>query len=290
VVRSVSAIVGTEDDALARAAAIERFSEHPLARAIVEEANRRGTPRAGFEVTDFRAIPGKGARATLDGEEHLIGRPSLFPGVAYPAGLEEGGHSVVGLARNGAPIAWIALADVPRDGAARAIAELRRLGIERTLLLTGDNRVTAEAVGAAVGVHEVRADMLPEDKLAALTELKAQYGAVAMVGDGVNDGPALAAATVGIAMGAAGSDTALETADVALMGDDLERLPYVIRLSRRARGVIRQNIAAAIAIKAILAVGVPLGYVSLITAVLVGDMGVSLAVTLNALRLGRVRA
>ncbi|MEX2049457.1 MAG: cation-translocating P-type ATPase [Gemmatimonadota bacterium] len=290
VVRSVSAVTGTEDDALARAAAIERFSQHPLARAIVEEANHRGTPRANFEVTEFRAIPGKGARAKLDGEEHLIGRPSLFPGFAAPAGLEHGGHSVVGLARNGAPIAWIALADVPRAGAARAIAELRRLGIERTVLLTGDNRVTAEAVGAAVGVDDVRAEMLPEDKLAALTELRARYGSVAMVGDGVNDGPALAAATVGIAMGAAGSDTALETADVALMGDDLERLPYVIRLSRRARAVIRENIGAAIAIKAILAIGVPLGYVSLITAVLVGDMGVSLAVTLNALRLGRVKA
>ena len=289
VVRSISTITGVEDDALARAAAIERFSEHPLARAIVEEANHRGMWRSAFDVTAFQAIPGKGARARLDGEEHVIGRPSLFPGVEAPAGLEDGGHSVIGLARNGALIAWIALADHPRDGAARAIAELRRLGIERTFLLTGDNHVTAEAIGAAVGVDEVRAEMLPEDKLAALTELKARYGAVAMVGDGVNDGPALAAATVGIAMGAAGSDTALETADVALMGDDLERLPYVMRLSRRARAVIRENIATAIAIKAVLAVGVPLGYVSLITAVLVGDLGVSLAVTLNSLRLGRVK-
>ena len=290
VVRFISVITGLEDDALARAAAIERLSEHPLARAIVKEANHRGLPPSGFDVTAFQAIPGKGARAKLDGVEHLIGRPSLFPEVELPAGLEDGGHSVVGLARNGALIAWIALADRPREGAARAIAELRRLGIERTFLLTGDNHVTAEAIGAAVGVDEVRAEMLPEDKLAALTELKARYGAVAMVGDGVNDGPALAAATVGIAMGAAGSDTALETADVALMGDDLERLPYVIRLSRRARAVIRENITIAIAIKAVLAVGVPLGYVSLITAVLVGDMGVSLAVTLNSLRLGRVKA
>ena len=289
VVRSISVITGVEDDALARAAAIERFSEHPLARAIVEAANHRGLPPSGFEVTAFQAIPGKGARAKLDGEEHLIGRPSLFPGVAAPAGLEDGGQSVVGLTRNGVMIAWIALADRAREGAAGAIAELRRLGIERTFLLTGDNHVTAEAIAAAVGVDEVRAEMLPEDKLAALTELKARYGAVAMVGDGVNDGPALAAATVGIAMGAAGSDTALETADVALMGDDLERLPYVIRLSRRARAVIRQNIATAIAIKAVLAIGVPLGFVSLITAVLVGDMGVSLAVTLNSLRLGRVK-
>ena len=134
--------------------------------------------------------------------------------------------------------------------------------------------IVALAIGDAVGIDDVRSELLPADKLELLNQLAAQYGAVAMVGDGVNDGPALAAATVGIAMGAAGSDTALETADVALMGDDLERLPYLISLSRRANAVIRQNIAAAIGIKAILAVGVPLGYVSLITAVLVGDHGV----------------
>jgi Cd2+/Zn2+-exporting ATPase len=156
-------------------------------------------------------------------------------------------------------------------------------------MLTGDNRGTAESIRVGVGVDEARAELLPAEKLSLLVELRERYGSVAMVGDGVNDAPALAAATVGIAMGAAGSDTALETADVALMGDDLERLPYLVRLSRRARAVIRENIAAAIAVKAILAIGVPLGYVSLIAAVLIGDLGVSLAVTANALRLGRVR-
>jgi Cd2+/Zn2+-exporting ATPase len=155
-------------------------------------------------------------------------------------------------------------------------------------MITGDNRATADSIGSRVGVDEVRAELLPGDKVAVLKELERRYGTVAAIGDGVNDAPVLAAATVGIAMGAAGSDTALETADAALMGDDLEKLPYVVRLSRRARAVIRQNIAAAIAIKVVLAIGVPLGYVSLITAVLIGDMGVSLAVTANALRLGRV--
>jgi Cd2+/Zn2+-exporting ATPase len=197
---------------------------------------------------------------------------------------------VIGVARNGELLAWISLADRARSGAAAAIEELRGLGIERTVMLTGDNRGTAESIRVGVGVDEARAELLPAEKLSLLVELRERYGSVAMVGDGVNDAPALAAATVGIAMGAAGSDTALETADVALMGDDLERLPYLVRLSRRARAVIRQNIAAAIAVKAILAIGVPLGYVSLIAAVLIGDLGVSLAVTANALRLGRVRA
>lgn len=182
------------------------------------------------------------------------------------------------------------MADKPREGAAAAVRGLRALGITQIVMLTGDNSGTAKAIGDAVGIDDVRSELLPADKLELLNQLAAHYGAVAMVGDGVNDGPALAAATVGIAMGAAGSDTALETADVALMGDDLERLPYLISLSRRANAVIRQNIAAAIGIKAILAIGVPLGYVSLITAVLVGDLGVSLAVTANALRLGRTDA
>ena len=157
-------------------------------------------------------------------------------------------------------------------------------------MLTGDRPDTAAAVGAAVGVDEVCAGLMPEDKVDAVRRLADGWGGVAMVGDGVNDGPALAAATVGIAMGSAGSDVAMETADVALMGDELRRLPYVMRLSQRASRIIRQNVAVAILIKAVLIVGVPLGMVSLVAAVLLGDMGVSLAVILNALRLGRVGA
>ena len=288
VVRSVLAAGGDEDDVLARAAALERRSEHPLARAIVEEADRRGIRSTDFRVDAFEALPGVGVRARLDGEDHAIGRPGLFEDAAPPPGLAAGGESVVGISRNGACIGWIALADEPRPEAAAAMEQLRRLGITRTIMLTGDNVETARRIASAVGVDDLRAELLPADKLALLRELEREHGAVAVVGDGVNDAPALAAAAVGIAMGAAGSDTALETADVALMGDDLERLPYLVRLARRARAVIKQNIVAAIGVKAVLAVLVPFGYVSLITAVLVGDMGVSLAVTLNALRLGRV--
>ncbi len=289
VVRSIVPAGVDESEVLRRAAAIERRSEHPLGKAIVRRAHDEGVHFESFDVAGFEAIPGKGARAHLDGEDHVIGRPDLFTGAKPPDGLEGRGESVVGLARGGVLLGWIALADQSRDEARAAMAELKRLGVERTVMLTGDNAATADAIGADVGVDEVRAELLPADKLAVLREMHARHGGVAMVGDGVNDAPALAAATVGIAMGAAGSDTALETADIALMGDDLDRLPYLVRLSRRARGVIRQNIVAAIAIKAVLAVLVPFGYVSLITAVLVGDMGVSLLVTGNALRLGRVR-
>jgi len=156
------------------------------------------------------------------------------------------------------------------------------------VMLTGDTRETALAIGAELGIHEVYAGLRPDEKVARVCELEAGGATVAMVGDGVNDGPALAAATVGIAMGVAGSDVALETADVALMGDDLSRLSYLYRISHAGRAVIRQNIAAALALKLVLAVGVPLGLVSLIVAVLVGDMGASLAVTLNSLRLARL--
>ena len=288
VVRGVFPVGGSVEETLARAAAVERRSEHPLARAIVEEASARGLP-SPWNVTAFEAVPGEGARALLDGQGHVVGRPGLFPDAAVPVELEEGGPTVVGVARGSVLLGWIALADRPREGAREVVERLRSLGISPTVMLTGDNARVARAVGAAVGVDEIHAELLPADKLAVLRRLEAEFGSVAMVGDGVNDGPALAAATVGIAMGAAGSDTALETADVALMGDALERLPYLVELSRNARRVIRQNIAVAIGIKAVLAVGVPLGYVSLITAVLVGDLGVSLAVTLNALRLARVQ-
>ena len=280
-------------EVLARAAAVEARSEHPLARAIVEAADEAGAA-APWAVTAFRSEAGQGARARLDGVEHVVGRPELMAREGArggpDAGMAGGGRTVVGLLAEGRLLAWIALADEARDTAAAAVRGLRAAGVERVVMLTGDNRETGEAVGRALGVDDVLAGLLPEDKVEAVKALEARHGAVAMVGDGVNDAPALAVATVGIAMGAMGSDAALETADVALMGDDLTRLPYVRRLAHAARGVIRQNIAAALLVKGVLAVGVPLGAVSLVTAVVVGDMGLSLAVTLNALRLARLRA
>ncbi len=183
----------------------------------------------------------------------------------------------------------IAVADTVRPEAAWVVDRLHELGIDRVAMLTGDNERTARAIGERVGVDEVRAELLPDEKVAAVRELAAETeGGVAMVGDGINDAPALAAADVGIAMGAAGADTAIETADVALMADDLTRLPYVIDLSSRASSTIRTNIGASLGVKALLAAGAPLGYVSVAMAVVVGDMGMSLGVTGNALRLGNV--
>jgi Cd2+/Zn2+-exporting ATPase len=277
------------DRVLGLAAAVEKHSEHPLARAIVGHAAERGL---GVQevVKDFMSVPGRGARGIVDGVEVRVGRPEML-GVSTAerhAPAVGGGQTVVGVAREGGVLGWIVLADQARDEAREAVEGLRSEGVGHIVMLTGDQKAAGEAVGRALGVDEVRSRLLPEDKVDAVKELEERYGPVAMVGDGVNDAPALAVATVGVAMGAMGTDAALETADVALMGDDLTRLPYVRRLSKRARRVIRQNIAAAILVKAILAIGVPLGLVSLVTAVVIGDLGVSLAVTLNALRLGRV--
>jgi len=181
----------------------------------------------------------------------------------------------------------VAVADEIRPGARWMVERLRELGVT-TVMLTGDNERTARAVAAEVGVDDYRAELLPEEKVDAIERLLEEYGDVAMVGDGVNDAPALATATVGIAMGAAGTDTAIETADVALLGDDLAALPYLQELARSANGVIRQNVWASLAAKAVLAVGVPLGVVGVATAVLVGDAGMTVGVTGNAMRLSRI--
>ncbi|MBT8337798.1 MAG: HAD-IC family P-type ATPase, partial [Gemmatimonadetes bacterium] len=229
----------------------------------------------------------------IEGRAYRIGKPEWLaehlPGTTVPEDATRPGATVVGLASSDRILAWFTLADTARADVGEAIAELRSLGVHQVTMLTGDRSDAAAGIAAAAGVDEVRAELLPADKVAAIEALQDRFGGVAMVGDGVNDAPALAAATVGIAMGARGSDVALETADVALMGDDLRRLPYLWRMSKRARRVIRQNIAAALLVKAGLALAVPFGWVSLVTAVVVGDMGVSLAVTLNALRLGSVR-
>ncbi len=284
-----------EAEVLAAAAAVEARSEHPLAGAILAFA--RGRALALPEAGEFQSLPGRGASAVLAGRRVYVGNHRLFEELGWCSPrveellerLEAEGRTVVLVGREGTVLGAVAVADRPREDARQALAGLKRAGVRRTLMLTGDNRVTARAVAGELGVDEVRAELLPQDKVEAVRELAVRHGGVAMVGDGVNDAPALAAATVGIAMGAAGADAALETADVALMSDDLTRLPMAVRLSRRVGGIVRQNILFALLVKVVFIALTPLGFTSLWLAV-AADMGASLLVIFNGLRaLRRVR-
>ncbi|MDH5589467.1 MAG: cation-translocating P-type ATPase [Gemmatimonadota bacterium] len=280
-----------EMEMLACAAAVEVRSEHPVGRAVVDEGRKRGVLDR-WTAEGFVTAPGRGARARVGTREVVVGSPA-YAGFSHriPEGLTGGGRTLVAVADETGLMGWIVLEDTVRPGASQVVAALREAGVIHLVMVTGDNPDTARAVAEVVGgLDEVRAALLPEDKVAVVRDLAERFGTVAMLGDGVNDAPALASATVGIAMGAAGSDTALETADVALMGDDLGKMVYARSLSRRARSVIRQNIGVSLLVKGLLVAAVPLGWVSLIGAVLVGDLGVSLAVTVNSLRLGRVRS
>ena len=313
--------LGDADEAtlLRRAAALERRSEHPIATAVLDRADRAGTTDIA-EPTDFESLTGKGIRAEVDGETYYAGKPALFEelgfdlsraraetdgGVVTEGGAEDSGRdgefaqgALTALEREGKTVVIVgtateltgavAVADEVRPDSMRAVERLRELGVEHVVMLTGDNEGTARAIAEQVGVDEYRADLLPEGKVDAVESLQAAYGDVAMVGDGINDAPALATAEVGVAMGAAGTDTALETADIALMGDDVAKLPYLYALSHTANGVIRQNVWASLGVKALLALGVPLGLVSVAVAVVVGDMGMSLGVTGNAMRLSGI--
>ena len=241
----------------------------------------------------FRAIAGRGVRAELDGRLYFAGRPDLLGAhagdpalVAAVERLERQGKTAVVVGDEDGALGVIAVSDPLRPDAREALEQLRALGVTDIAMLTGDNPETAAAVAAQAGVTDVRAGLLPQDKVAAVAELRDRAGAVAMVGDGVNDAPALAAATLGVAMGAAGTDAALETADIALMGDDLTAVPDTIRLARRTTRIIWQNIIFSIAVKAVFLVLAPLGLVTLWLAVF-ADMGTSLLVTGNGLRLYR---
>ncbi|GAB3706710.1 heavy metal translocating P-type ATPase [Halorubrum pallidum] len=229
----------------------------------------------------------EGAAATSDGADPSVARTGTFDAETLTA-VEREGKTVVLVGTESAFLGAIAVADEVRPEAARVVSRLRDLGVERVVMLTGDNEGTARAVAERTGIDEHRAGLLPEDKVDAVEALRAEYGAVAMVGDGINDAPAMATADVAVAMGAAGTDTALETADIALMGDDVGKLPYLYALSHTANGVIRQNVWASLAVKFLLALGVPLGLVSVAMAVVVGDMGMSLGVTGNAMRLSGI--
>ena len=266
------------------AAALERRSEHPLARAVVAYARDHGVDAP--PVADYRAAPGLGGGGTVDGAAASVGSVRWFTerGLWREAGHEDflaEGNAVVCVERAGRMIGLLTLRDALRPESPRAVAALHSL-VGQVVMLTGDNARMAARVAAAAGVTTVHADLLPGDKAAAVRALAAD-GPVAMVGDGSNDAPALATASVGIAMGAAGTDVAVEAADVALMGDDLGRVPYAIRLARRTLGIIRQNIAASLVVKAAFLALTFAGVTNLWLAVF-ADMGISLLVTANALR------
>ena len=281
-------------DLLRVAAAAESGSEHPLAAAIVDGAHERDLDLP--EPASFENVPGHGVRATVDDREALVGNRKLLwdagvdpsPAKATLERLEREGKTAMLVAIDGQLAGVLATADRVRESAKTTVATLGEHGLD-VVMLTGDNERTASAIADEIGIDDVRAELLPEQKVDAVRELDERHGGVAMVGDGINDAPALATATVGVAMGAAGTDTALETADIALLSDDIGKLPYLGELSTRANGVIRQNVWSSLGVKALLVVLVPFGYVPIWLAVLVGDAGMTVGVTGNAMRLSRVR-
>ncbi|MDD4802786.1 MAG: heavy metal translocating P-type ATPase [Syntrophomonas sp.] len=282
---------------LGLAAAIESRSEHPLGQAILNYARDNGVEIP--VVHNFAAVWGKGAQGDIEGRRYQIGNTRLFTDNGFnPDNLEEIGDTIAALQNEGKTVMILgdekkiigvfAVADVIRANSQSAIKSLKQAGIKKVVMLTGDNRRTAQAIANKLGIDDFRAELLPEDKVAAIKDLLAQHHKIGMVGDGVNDAPAMAISSVGVAMGVAGTDAALETADIALMADDLTKLAYIMRLSRKTLSIIKQNIILALLIKGLILLLVIPGWLTLWLAV-VGDMGSSLLVTLNGMRLLRVR-
>jgi len=292
-VTEVVPMVGIQaSELLGVAAAIERRSQHPLAEAVVRRAESDGAVISA-ESGDVQSINGRGVRSSLSGQTVEIGNLRLWAeqGIDIPIEirnefkrLADAGNSVMGVRMADRWLGVIGIADQPREGVRETLDRLRAYGIKPIVMLTGDNRGVGEAIGKKVGVDEVRADLLPEDKVTAMRELLKAHKLVAMSGDGINDAPALANATVGIAMGGAGTAVALETADVALMGDDLSKLPYAIGLARAASGVIKQNMYIAMGVITVLVIATTTGQLRIGPAVVFHE-GSTLVVLANSLRL-----
>jgi len=291
-VTDVVGLNSAKEDLLPLAAAIESRSEHPLGDAIVRRAKEEGL--AIPEVAEFESITGLGVRARVNGNLYYVGSRRLFQKLSVPLSeaerelqrLEGEGKTAVLVGTEKEVLGIIAVADQLRPEAVEMVKELRKAGVERIVMLTGDNEGTARAVAQQVGVDEYRAQLLPDDKVEAVKEFKRKYGRVAMVGDGVNDAPAMATADVGIAMGAAGTDVAIETGDLALMSDDLSRIPYALKLSQRSVANIKQNIAAALVIIAFLIPVALAGLIDLVPGLLLNEASM-LIVIANGLRLLR---
>ncbi|MFC3885172.1 heavy metal translocating P-type ATPase [Bacillus songklensis] len=287
-----------EEQALRIAAVLENNSQHPLASAIMKKAEESNVFIGNVTVKEFHSVTGKGIKGQIDGKEYAVGSPGMFRQWNENLMTGEINQTIERLQHEGKTVmvvgteerieSLIAVADTIRENSPSVLEKLRKLNIRRIIMLTGDNEQTARGIGKQIGVQEVKAELLPGDKLRYIKQLRRQHKHVAMVGDGVNDAPALAAATVGVAMGGAGTDTALETADVVLMGDDLRKLPFTISLSRKALAIIKQNISFSLMIKLIALLLVIPGWLTLWIAIF-ADMGATLIVTLNGLRLLKVK-
>lgn len=283
-----------ENELLKMAIAVENLSDHPLAKAVVRDGKKRLEGDSIPEATDLEAVLGKGIKATLGNDKVYIGNLELYEAlddkkpskkiVDEIKALEAGGNTTMLIRRNSDYVGIIALMDTPRAEAKSTLEQLKKIGIKRMVMLTGDNQKVADAVAKEIGLTDAWGSLLPEEKVVAIKKLQKQESKVAMVGDGVNDAPAMANSTVGIAMGAAGSDVALETADIALMGDKLETLPFAIGLSRKAKGIIKQNLWISLGVVALLIPATILGLASIGIAVLIHE-GSTLVVVFNALRL-----
>jgi Cd2+/Zn2+-exporting ATPase len=293
-VTDVRPVEGVEEqELLAVAVGVEALSDHPLAAAVVRDGGERLGDHARLVADGANSLTGKGVQAQVSGATAIIGKPGLFDGKDAPAmsdavrilaeDLEAQGRTVMIVRHGDRFLGALGLMDTPRSSAKVVIQRLRQLGIERIIMLSGDNQTVASAVAKALGLDEARGGLMPEDKVSIIKELKAREGKVAMVGDGVNDAPAMANATVGVAMGAAGSDVALETADVALMADDLSHLPFAVGLSRQTSWIIKQNLWVSLGMVAVLIPATLFGLK--IGAAVVFHEGSTLLVVVNALRL-----
>ena len=283
----------SEDGLLANAAALEAHSTHPFARAVIQLAESRGI-RASV-ADSFTILPGQGAEGSIGGKTYWLGSHKMLERwqqespVFHDAisRIEEAGNSLMVMWCDDHVCGLVSIADQVRPEARETVARLKALGLKKVVMITGDNHKTAELIAKAVGIDESHSELLPEDKVRLVSELRTKYGGIAMVGDGINDAPALAAATVGIAMGAMGSDAAIETADIALMSDDLSKIPWLISHSRKTMAAIRQNVFFALLVKTLFICMAAAGVATLWEAI-AADMGASLLVIFNGLRLLRI--
>ncbi|MBE6490623.1 MAG: cation-translocating P-type ATPase [Methanobrevibacter sp.] len=282
----------SKDDIVSIAASLEQGSSHPIAEAIVNYATMNDIEFS--EIDDFKNVPGKGIIGNINGNEYYAANESLIEGSSFDISRDEinrysaEGKTIVFIGNSQKVLAIITVSDKIRSNAHEVVSDLRNKGIQ-TVMLTGDNKLAAKSVADDIGIDYVYSNLMPEDKLNLLDTIRNKFGNVAMVGDGINDAPALARANIGIAMGAAGSDVAIETADVALMQDDISKLPYLFSLSHKTMGIIKQNITVAIAVKLLCVVLAILGIITLMMSVGFGDLGLTLLVILNSFRIGMVK-